>query len=216
MGYIYKISNNVNNKVYIGMTTRSLDIRKADHRKTYNNQNSRMYNLKIYKAMRDIGIENFQYSILEECSNDILSEREKFWIDKYNSVFEGYNTALGGTGKPIINEYQINAMKVLYENGWLLEEIEKAVNVNKGEIGQILHNKFSINTKLNANKKMGKCIIGINDFETIEFCSISDAARYIMSNNISKAQKLACIISKISYALNKDTKTAYKYKWKTL
>ena len=76
MGYIYKIINSVNNKVYIGMTRRTIEQRWAEHVKTYNYENGRMYNFKIYKAMRDIGIEYFTPVLVEECPNEELEEKE--------------------------------------------------------------------------------------------------------------------------------------------
>lgn len=213
MGYVYKISNNSNEKVYIGMTTRTIEKRKKEHEKAYQDKNSRMYNFKIYKAMRDIGINNFSYEVLEECEDDLLPERERYWIQKYNSVYNGYNTALGGKGKPLINQYQIRAMKILYEHDWLLEDISKAVNVNKSDVGEILHTKYDIKTLKNANKSFGKPIAGINSKNSIDFDSISDAARYLISNNIPTTNKLASVISKISSVLDKENRTAYGFKW---
>ena len=78
MGEIYKITNILNGKVYIGATKRNLNIRKEDHLKSYNNKNLRMYNFKIYKAMRKFGIENFKFETIEICKNEQLDERERY------------------------------------------------------------------------------------------------------------------------------------------
>lgn len=93
MGLIYKISNTVNDKVYIGQTTRSLQDRWYEHLKASEKKN----NL-IYKAMRKYGKENFFISLLEECPDDKLNEREVYWIEKENSCRNGYNLTIGGDG----------------------------------------------------------------------------------------------------------------------
>jgi hypothetical protein len=46
--------------------------------------------------MRKYGIENFFVEKIEECEEDRLDEREIYWIQKYNSFNDGYNSTLGG------------------------------------------------------------------------------------------------------------------------
>lgn len=195
------------------MTTRTVEERMKEHIKDCNDKNRRMYNFKIYKAMREIGIEHFNHEIIEECDNCQLGEREKFWIEKYNSVFEGYNTALGGAGKSLINDYQICAMKILYDEGWLLQDISKAINVNSSDIGEILAQKYNVDTILNSNLSFGKRVIGKKDNEEVSFNSISDAARFILDEHISRTSKLSCVISKISDVVDKQNRSAYGYHW---
>ncbi|GJQ43816.1 MAG: hypothetical protein JETCAE03_33140 [Ignavibacteriaceae bacterium] len=84
---IYKITNTISGKFYIGLDTKS--------RKEY--LGSGIY---IKRAIDKYGIENFKKEILEECeTKEELCEREKFWIKKLNSkVPNGYNIADGGHG----------------------------------------------------------------------------------------------------------------------
>lgn len=96
---IYKITNKINNKVYIG---KAINIYKRwiEHK---NNMKYEKYNQIIYKAMRKYGIENFSFEIIEECDKYILDEREKYWIRYYNSYIgfsnsNGYNMTIGGEG----------------------------------------------------------------------------------------------------------------------
>ena len=217
MGIIYKITNNINNKVYIGMTTRNLNVRINDYKKSYLNENCKEYNFKIIKAMREIGFENFKFEVIEECDNNILSEREKYWIQYYNSVFDGYNTALGGVGKPLLNEYQIQAMKILYDAGWLLQDIEKAIGVNKHTIGKILHNRFGINTTSNSNsiqRANSKTVIAVNQSSIYYFNSISEAARFIFDIETNdKCPSVRAAFRKISRSVNSKFYTAYGFLW---
>lgn len=96
---IYKITNNINQKSYIGKSIR-IEERWRYHKNNFNN--SQDYNKLLYQAFRKYGIENFSFEILEKCdSNDIefLNEREQYWIKYYNTFgSNGYNATLGGDG----------------------------------------------------------------------------------------------------------------------
>lgn len=45
----------------------------------------------LYRAMREFGIENFSFEVLEECQLTELNDREKFYIHKYDTLINGYN-----------------------------------------------------------------------------------------------------------------------------
>lgn len=104
---IYKITNMVNGKCYIGQ---SVDIQKRwrGHRKTMNYPGDHSYNNPLYRAMRKYGIENFSFEVLEECQVSELNNKEKYYIALYNSFFEGYNLTLGGdSSSGQVNKEQI-------------------------------------------------------------------------------------------------------------
>lgn len=86
--FIYKITNCVNHKIYIGKTTKTIEERFQRH--TYNHKNQNTY---LYKSMRKYGIENFSIEIIEETHS--LDEREIFWIE---SLKPEYNMTKGGEG----------------------------------------------------------------------------------------------------------------------
>lgn len=52
---------------------------------------------KLYPAMMADGVENFTFELLEECESTQLNEREKFYIEFYDSVNYGYNVTRGGS-----------------------------------------------------------------------------------------------------------------------
>lgn len=94
MGYIYKITNDVNNKVYIGQTKRSLDKRWEEHKKYALEEDSQT---KFYNAIKEIGVEHFELSLIEQVDSlQERNEREKYWITFYNSFENGYNSTRGG------------------------------------------------------------------------------------------------------------------------
>lgn len=100
--FIYKATNIVNGKMYIGKTVGDLQRRKRQHKHDAINFND---NYIFHKAIRKYGWENFKWKTIEKCNNDEeLRLRESYWISYYRTYigFEncnGYNMTLGGEGQ---------------------------------------------------------------------------------------------------------------------
>ena len=96
MGFIYKLKNNINNKIYIGCTTTPLSKRLSLHiKRSKNNKNNKLYN-----SIRKYSIDNFTMELIEECDDDIIFEREKYYIKLFDSYDNGLNSTFGGEGCP--------------------------------------------------------------------------------------------------------------------
>lgn len=95
MAYIYKISNDVNDLVYIGQTKREdIMIRFKEH---YYYAHTKDGKYRAFgKAINEIGFEHFKIEVLEECDQSMLNEREIYWISYYDSYNHGYNMTPGG------------------------------------------------------------------------------------------------------------------------
>lgn len=91
---IYKITNLTDKRVYIGQAV-NLSDRIKTHIKAGLGIDTN--NSELYKAMLQIGVENFSFEILEYCNASDLNDREKFWIDYYHSTDYGYNQTRGGS-----------------------------------------------------------------------------------------------------------------------
>lgn len=109
---IYKITNKLNNKIYIGQSV-NIKHRWQQHRAT-----TELY---IDKAIHKYGAENFLWEVLEECSVDMLDERESYWIHYYNSIGElGYNLKDGSSNRgednsaAILTNDEVNFLRDLY------------------------------------------------------------------------------------------------------
>lgn len=92
---IYKITNLINGKIYIG-------------KDTTNDKNYYGSGLLILKSIKKFGRENFMKEIIDECTtNKELCEKEKYWIDYYKStnLSIGYNISLGGDGGDVISNH---------------------------------------------------------------------------------------------------------------
>lgn len=103
MGFIYKITCLINDKPYIGLTTRQLEDRWKEHlykgKKLMiarENMEEVISNSHLYNAMAYHGINNFTVKIIEEVDNENIDDREKYWIAHYDSVKNGYNISIGG------------------------------------------------------------------------------------------------------------------------
>ena len=92
---IYKITNTVNKKAYIGKSVEIIPKRWTEHVKSSLNIGTISHS-KIHDAIKEYGIQNFTFEILEECDKNKLGEREKFWISFYETNNYGYNIKSGG------------------------------------------------------------------------------------------------------------------------
>lgn len=92
MGIIYKIYNDINDKLYIGQTVQSLLCRWQQHIR-----DSKKLDTHFYRAVRKYGIEHFMIEAIETNTPvEKLDEREIYWIKYYDSYLNGYNSTPGG------------------------------------------------------------------------------------------------------------------------
>ena len=181
MAYIYKTTNLINNKIYIGQSK-------------YNDPSYLGSGIFIKQAIEKYGRKNFSKEILEECkSQDIANEREKFWIKDLNSKHRefGYNVADGGSSFIMNEEIAERISKTLkgkytgensFRHGMKISEEHKDA-ISKSNKGRI----FSDEVK----KKMSKSRKGILfSKETREKMSKSHSLKKLTSEhkeNISKS-----------------------------
>lgn len=96
---LYVIKNTVNDKIYIGQTTKEVEERFNRHKNRARNDQS--VTNALYNAFRKYGTENFYVEKLCNVNNmDELNELEEFLIQEFNSLTpNGYNVAFGGNNK---------------------------------------------------------------------------------------------------------------------
>lgn len=94
-GIIYKVTNLIDGKIYIGQTIQTLAQRRRAHE--HERARSTAY---FHKALRKHGLDNFRWEELETCySKEELFEREIHWIKRLGCMApSGYNSAEGGKG----------------------------------------------------------------------------------------------------------------------
>ena len=210
MPYIYKITNDINGKIYIGKTHNSIETRFKQH--CADSIKGSCKNRPLYRAMNKYGIEHFHIELIEE--TDTPEEREIYWIEQYNSYREGYNATIGGDGKPYIDRQMV---KSLYKKLRSCTEVAKIMKIDKGTVSKILK---ELNVEIIANKKVVKerysnPVLMLNrQREIIKiFPSYSEAGRYLQLMNITKDKKLKGIIGHIGAVCSGKRKTAYGFIW---
>ena len=138
---IYKIENLINGKVYIGQSN-DIERRFSQHQSSY--EQERFSDKPLYKAFAKYGIENFSFTIIEECSVEQLNEKEKFWIAELKTLTHqnGYNITAGGNGvfndnhpKHKLTKDDVIDIRTRYNNRERCKEVEAIYSDRIGHSG---------------------------------------------------------------------------------
>lgn len=151
IGNLYIIRNNINDKVYIGKTYKTIEQRFMEHKRDAEKAGKgKKHDCKFYRAMRKYGFENFHISLINTFEEGLLEEKEIEYIAKYNSYYNGYNSTLGGDGNKIL-ELDEDAVIEEWNNGNSIKKIAKIFSVSTPKISDILKNK-NIDTSKNKTR----------------------------------------------------------------
>ena len=209
-GYIYKIVNLINGKVYVGKTTKTIQERFRDH--ILDSKRDRCKNRPLYRAFNKYGIENFSIEMIEEAPLEKLSEKEIYWIGYYHSYKEGYNATIGGDSKVLYNYNEI--ISLILNNKTVTEIIEK-IGCCRDIVYEIAkRNNLKIyqpENNFEKNKKKVKQLDKSSNYLR-SFSSIAEAGKWLLENNYIK-QYNGGIRAHISEVCRGIRKTAYQFKW---
>lgn len=207
MAYIYKITNKLNNKIYIGKTEHiNPEERWREHiGDIYKESN---IDRPLYRAMKKYGVQNFIFEVIEK--TDYPEEREIELIKQYNSYIgfyesNGYNATLGGDGKKYIDEKKVITLYLEnIQNS--IQKVSKELNISRDSVSAILKRN---NIEVRPNKSyFSKQIIQL-DKETGEeiqvFNSGREAARFLGDERKRQHIEEVC---------KGQRKSAYGFKWK--
>lgn len=96
MGIIYKYTNKKNGKIYIGQTINPSQ-RFNQHKSSAFNERDKSYNYPLHRAFRKYGIEQFDYEVIASTEDtEALNLLERYFIEKFDSIKNGYNILEGG------------------------------------------------------------------------------------------------------------------------
>jgi len=186
--YIYCITNSINGKQYVGLTTRNIEESKSYY-------GSGVY---INRSIKKYGKKNFKKEILELCNNDKqLKKQEIHWIQKLNTKApNGYNLTDGGDG--VLNPTEEVRTKISEKLKLLVGEKHPHWGMTRTDETKLkMRNaQLGIPVSLEAKKKITHLIIN-------EYHSIQEASR---KTNIAASGICKCCKGEL--------KTAGKFIWK--
>lgn len=201
---IYRIENLINHKNYIGQTTQ-MNTRWSVHKRLAFEPNAVSYNYPLYKAIRKYGLNNFNFTVLEECSEKELDEKEISWIKHFDSYGpNGYNQTAGGNGYRKAPPEQVIE---LFKQGYTIDEISLYFDTASRTIIDILHNvNLGYMSQEEKNKIQPKCKI-------VEQYDLEGNLLNIYYSEGAAAKAINTSRSAISGACNKHG-TVKNYIWK--
>lgn len=201
MGYIYKITNTLNNKVYIGQTTKSLQKRFTQHK---NNSNKSYFSqIVLYKAFNKYGIENFSFEQIEEVPNELLDDREKYWIEYYDSYFNGYNSTLGGRATKLFN-WDIDDIVEKYQKLKSARAVAKEIGCDHSTIDRLL-NEYGVKRYTPAQQQ-SQPVIFEKQSEKYRFETTTEAAQWLIDNKYTKMTNRVFVRQEITSRIRKNKK----------
>lgn len=240
---IYIVTNLITGKQYVGQTKRSIEFRLSEHIAT---AKLNKYNNRFYNAINKYGEDNFKIELLEDniATLEEANERERFWINYYDTYNNGYNSTIGGDGVPEYHHLEETKQKIskslkghvfpesrnekirqaMLGRDMSIEWRNKISEVAKRRIGA--KNPFygrhhTEETKAQYRDSMDFNHVARLDPNTLEVLQIYEtstfAAEWVIANNLSTA-KIGTCRGRINLVCKawQEKQTAYGYCWKII
>ena len=213
MGYIYKITNRTDNKIYVGQTIRDVETRWKDHLK----KGSKCRYLS--SAIKKYGVDNFDFKLVCITFDNQLDGMEIKYIEQYNSLVpNGYNLKNGGNGgrhHAETNQKISESLKNRYKNGLAPPSSHLGKphsEIHKKKISESLKGRRlsqeTINKIILSKQKLSKQKYKIIQFDILGNClnsfeTCQEAAEYIGTTRAN-----------VNHCCTGKRKTAKGYVWK--
>lgn len=197
MGYIYRAENTISKKSYIGQTKRDVQIRWWEHC-----VKEKGIDTILTRAIKKYGEDCWDVTVLEECADNELDEREKYWIKYYDSYRNGYNATLGGQGVTTI-DYDLIITD--FKDGLNIYDIAQKYNIQIPTVKYILDSH-----KINYESKLWRTEIPVEmiDIKTLSVIQVFPSLTKAVDSHPEWN------IATLSGAINGRRASAYGYYWK--
>lgn len=232
-GYIYKITNLKNNKVYIGLTTEDNPLNRIKEHFSKSTLNSPKYkNHKFYNAIRKYGKQKFKINIICECYNqDDLNNAEIYFITNYyESAKKGYNVRFGGSfgkhSKSTKSKMRDKAILRYNIANKISKEIEQFIISNtilgRLELTKLVNDKFNIKCSITfiqkfiqehrKNNKSFKCKKDSNGKKILSKAQKNEISQTLKNRNELNRIKAIGISKKEFLKLGKQSNSFKEFK----
>ena len=169
LGKIYLISNDVNNKLYVGQTIQTLNKRFNGH--CCYSKSDRSVNMYIKRAIHKYGKDKFHITLIEECPINLLNDREKYWIAFYDSYNNGYNLTKGGQDSNYFNLHRLeDTVDIKKFTEYIIEfrplaiEVASHFGISKCSVYNLIKRLDNPNLVLNSyNPRKAKSVEDMNE-----------------------------------------------------
>lgn len=206
---IYKITNKINGKCYIGQTIKPAEVRWKEHQARAFYPHETCQRKSLYRAIRKYGLENFDFEVIQDNieTHEKLDMAEIYWIDFYDSFVHGYNETFGGQGprkilpnKAIIEDYKRtkSARRTALNLGIDHSTVDDVLNYNN--IPRFTHRQAA-----------GRPIKITKDDFCKEFESVKDCAEWFAKQSFCKTNKPESVRTSLKQA-RRENKLYYRYK----
>lgn len=167
---IYKITNKINQKSYIGQSV-NIESRWLTHKHD-------SHNIELKQDIESLGLCNFTFEVLEECEANELDIKEKYWIAYFDSFYNGYNKTLGGSGdsNPLGLDYEAIYQSYLETNS--MQKTADIFNCSITPVRNAIRQHGIDMSDCSKEKKVEQ--IDINTLEVIAtYSSLAEAGRAV-------------------------------------
>lgn len=209
IGEVYKITNSINKKVYIGKTYNSIEVRFKQH--LNDGLNEKNFNRPLYRAFAKYGVENFNIETLGKFEEGILEEKEQEFIIEYDSYKNGYNATLGGDGSRYLGIPDEIFISTYQELGYVNKTAE-ALGCGIDTVRKVLNNNNITIGSPRVNKRMHKVLMTDTCGNTLTFDNAQQASEWIVEHKLS-VNNVSAIRSNINRVVRGDRNSYLQRKW---
>ena len=213
MGRIYKVTNLINGHIYIGQTKYSIRRRWKKHISDSYDEKKSNINSYLHSAIKKYGADNFKIELVEECEDDSLNERERFWISTLKSYVGfkdsvGYNLTLGGEG---VKKYNSKVFRELWDKGHTAIEIANIIGCSIPTARSMVQNFAGYDSRVKSQRKIICTRINKEKNKPIDVYDLSGKFIGTYQSQVEAAQQLNLDRGNISAVLSKRTPSVSGY-----
>lgn len=174
---VYKITNKVNNKVYIGITSKGISARWKEH--IYSAEHGCPF--KLHNAIRKYGKENFSIELIDFCNSwEELTEKEQYYISEYKSLQDefGYNMTEGGDGT--FGRTHSEETKEKIRQKAIGREVTEATRLKLSEAGKVIteaREAYRNSGNIGSSRRKPVLQYTKDGYFIAEYCGVNEASR---------------------------------------